>query len=405
MEIRHVEQLLESYLQKDERLVNFTQDKLLSAGENYGSTMLKVNLLIEDKNGKQKIIKCVAKLVPPKGVLWDMFQTLSTFKKEISVYKTIVPLLNQFGKEHNIKCILPFFAEHYNSRVTLNPNSNDVDDDAIILMENLQEKGYKLENRFVGFDKNAVIMIIKSLATLHATTIAYKRAKPEEFQNKVLAHIGKCFVSKINEQTKKLQLDCFMKFLENYPKLHHLSERMISGYRRGINSLCQNRTPNELFGTFIHGDLWTNNILTKTIHENLTSIKLLDFQVAEYGNPGRDVIFFLYTSAQMELLQFVDDFLLIYYNHFIDILKTLNCDSTPFTFDAFLQQVGDAAKETEFGRCLFFIHPVFTEKGKAVELKDIKTRADIVPSLEHIHPNGQIRFSLIIEDFAKRGWI
>ncbi|XP_022907458.2 uncharacterized protein [Onthophagus taurus] len=375
MEIRNIEQLLEPYLQNDE------------------------------SNQKQEVIKCVAKLVPPRGILWDIFDTVSTFKKEIAVYNTIVPALNQFGREHGIECILPYFAEYCNSRVTLQPNSCDVDDDAVLLLNNLQEDGYEVEDRFVGFDKESVIMIIKSLATLHATSIAYKLSKPDEFQNKVLKHIEKCLVGKLDETAQNTQIDCFKTFLAKYPNLTHLSQRMINSYRQGIKKLCQERTPIEPFATFVHGDLWTNNILIKSINKNPVSIKFVDFQVIEYGNPARDVIFFLYTSAQMELLQLIDDYLLIYHNHFIDTLKLLNCDPNPFNYDTFLKQIDDAAKEMEFAHVMFILPPVFTEKGKAVELSDMKDQNDIVSSVDRIHVNYQSRFAFVLEDFAKRGWI
>lgn len=51
--------------------------------------------------------------------------------------------------------------------------------------------------------------------------------------------------------------------------------------------------------TFLHGDLWTSNIMFKYDEETAPiNAILIDFQMSSYGSPVIDLIYFIYTSAK-----------------------------------------------------------------------------------------------------------
>lgn len=119
------------------RVIEQKVQPLVAAGENNGSEMLKVDVTFE-KNGKREAIHAVAKLIPPTEEQMEIFDVQSTFKSEIGFYAEVVPLLQAFQREHGILDVANYFPKLYGSRTTLKPNSDVVDLDAVIMLENLK---------------------------------------------------------------------------------------------------------------------------------------------------------------------------------------------------------------------------------------------------------------------------
>lgn len=134
------------------KVLKYTTEPLLPPGENYGSTIFRVNLVIQ-KSGQEETLNLVAKMLPSSEYQRTIFDSPFTFKKEIFFYRELIPayqkLERDFGfKEHEIIDVLPKF---YGARLSLNEAEVDkVDDDAVILMDNLLAKGFHLGNRREG---------------------------------------------------------------------------------------------------------------------------------------------------------------------------------------------------------------------------------------------------------------
>jgi len=75
-------------------------------------------------------------------------------------------------------------------------------------------------------------------------------------------------------------------------------------------------------GCIIHADCWNNNMLYRySEDEKPIEMKLIDWQITRLGHPGTDVVHFLFSSTQPELL-FKDDGILELLNHYYDILSS-----------------------------------------------------------------------------------
>lgn len=83
----------------------------------------------------------MAKCTPLNEVTQEMFNIQETFKSEIAWYTTVIPTMKQFAKEQGLKRNLDFFQEFYGARISLDPDSDKVDLDGVILTENLKYKG------------------------------------------------------------------------------------------------------------------------------------------------------------------------------------------------------------------------------------------------------------------------
>lgn len=128
-----------------------------------------------------------------------------------------------------------------------------------------------------------------------------------------------------------------------------------SEWRKNTN--IQADTP---YTTIIHRDLWTNNILftcgkLNTNDENsprcfwflicemffvsdskgnIAKIKFCDYQLTSYCSFAMDLIFFLYTSVAMHVLnENFETFIRAYHSHFYKTLERLGCPLNDYTYE------------------------------------------------------------------------
>nr|XP_022907459.1 uncharacterized protein LOC111418971 isoform X1 [Onthophagus taurus] len=403
MEIQNIKDLIGPLLKGNKKYLSHEQEKLLQVGENYGSVILKLVVYCEDENGKKEEHHCIAKLVPPSSYIQKIFKTKITFKKEIRIYDTIIPLLRSFGEEHGVKNLLPFFGKYIGSRISLNPKSVDVDNDAALILRNLSYDGYVVCDRFIGFNKETMELLLKDLATMHATTIGYKLQKPEEFNQKILPHFFGTMDWDYNDITIEKYQDQYGAVLEKDPDCSHLRQKVLHSMNKA--GCYYGSKPREPFATMIHQDLWVNNMMLKFIDGKPISSKFIDFQIMAYGNPACDVLFLIYTSAQIDLLHLVDDFVKIYFDHFITILKNLHCDITNFTFEAFQNEMYIAATDFTFVHILYMLAITNTLTGKAKDITEMTGHEDCVVPNENLHELFYRRLLVVVKEFGRKGWI
>lgn len=136
--IDRVLELLSGYENYD--LINQKINYLTAPGENYGSLMLAIELILRNKkNSNEKVLKTVAKLMAPNEFIQKVFNSQVSFKSEMSFYEIIVPTLQNFRKKCGLE-EMDIFAHSYGSRINLN-GSDVVDGNGILILENLKEAG------------------------------------------------------------------------------------------------------------------------------------------------------------------------------------------------------------------------------------------------------------------------
>lgn len=107
----------------------------------FGSLMLKVKVKVKDENDKEELLHLVAKKIPTAEQSRKYFDIQNTFKKEAAFYEIVVPILDKFQEEEGIEDLLDNFAKFYGARFSLESNSEIVDEDGVMLMEDLCIKG------------------------------------------------------------------------------------------------------------------------------------------------------------------------------------------------------------------------------------------------------------------------
>lgn len=127
------------------------------------------------------------------------------------------------------------------------------------MLEDLNQLGYKLENRKVRLDVKRAELVLKKLAMFHAATSVIYEKQPElmeghmkaAFDNEEMTPLSFFFAISLQETLETIRgepdLAKFLPLLENFDIVE-----------RGKNIF--RRTAGEKFHTLNHGDLWINNI-------------------------------------------------------------------------------------------------------------------------------------------------
>lgn len=407
MIINNLEELIRPYLNNHgKNFISYEANYFLPPGENYGSVMLSVDIKVKNqKSQKEEIIHCVAKMLPPCEALRDYFNTSTTFKKEITHYNSVATTLNEFGKTLGVNNFFDFCAEFLGSRISLNPSSNVVDEDAVFVLKNLKMEGYTVGDRFTGFDLETSKLVLRTMAKMHAAFLSLKFKKPDVFKTKVLPNLGEAMVFVASDDMLDKMARTIQKYAARYPDCVPLLDRIGEGTKKMKNVFIYSKY-REPFATLTHTDLWVNNILLKHQDGKPVHNVFIDFPLCVYGNPARDVLFFIYSSTNFEVLQTsVDELIKIYYEELINILQELKCDTSQLTYKLFLEEVDTAARDTEFCHCIFMLTPIYTVRGGIQDMSEWTTEFLVADNEENLHPNFHKKLHLMCIDFARRNWI
>lgn len=401
--------LLSKTLGKNIEILEQQTSLLTAPGEHYGSVMLALEVKIKNSKGNEETLNLVAKLIPANEMLRLAFDIYVTFKKEVFAYIESIPALIELQREFHVpeEKIIDIFPKCYGARVSLDENSNEVDEDGVLIFENLKLQGYKTEDRLVGFDLEGAKIVVRDLAKFHALPIALKLLKPKAFEEKILPslvqnkgleqlpeEVGKAFHESIMEGAREIEE--LQPYLERIQKVVDHAEE---------HPFVLRPPPNEPWGTMSHSDYWTSNtMLLRDENGNPLKNKMVDLQLMTYNSAVRDLVFFLFTSVTNDVLdQHYDEFIRIYYESFVGNLKDFHLDLSPFAWEAFRKELNEIGP-TEVYHVLVMLKPICTERGKVQNsLEDFQdtdwSRKDL------LGPNHRRKLRATVLALLKRNWI
>jgi thiamine kinase-like enzyme len=399
--IKNLETLLAQTYGSDFQIYDLEWKPLTDPGENFGSLIFAININAE-QNNKEKTLHLVVKLPPKTEYLLDLFDSPITFKKELEFYSIIAPEFLKLQTENGISqedlsIIMPNFL---GGRLGLK-NRQRFDDQAAIALENLKYLDYTTKDRIIGLDRIHMYFAIGHLAKLHAMTIALKLQKPEFFKKNVLPSIQ--YV--MNRSTKDCVLRMIKKSHEDYKGIKEAEpylDKIEKTIEYGLHNIV---TPQEPWMTYVHNDFWVNNMLFKyDKSDKLINMKIVDFQLSIYDYGVNDLIFFLISSSHKDVLDnHLDDMIDLYYDSFIQCLKSLNVDTNAFPKSQFLEQVEQCAP-MKFNQCMMMTQVIQAARGTVAEMSQI-TNGDSLFT-DNINDDNYIQKMLhTLFIFDRKGWL
>lgn len=398
--IKNLQEVLSEYIKSNQRISDQKIANLTSPGENYGSVMLKLDITLKDeKNGTKEELHTVAKMIPAQDFLRDMFNIQVSFKHEIAMYNVIAPLLRSFQRENGVDEVIDCFPEFYGARINLRKDNDIVDEDAVLILENLNFKGYQSVDRHVGFDLKTTQLILRDLAAFHAIPLAIKLKKPDVFDKKIKPYLAPFRPPSLphDKEIQSMFLEILQESCECIPWIPKVKEMFDN------TKTIQKLPPREPFATMTHGDMWVNNTMVKFQNGLPVSNKLVDFQVCDYKSPAIDVLFFLFTSVQLSVLQDnFNDLIEFYHKQLISHLEKLKCDVAPFRMPKFLEEMKAAISIDILHTFVMLLLIVFGKKGGSF---DIEGTPDLEKMKADIHPVAKEKAWYLIHTCATKGWL
>ncbi|CAG9765384.1 unnamed protein product [Ceutorhynchus assimilis] len=397
-EIKNLRDLVKDRIEGE--ILEQAAKRLVPPGENYGSIIYKVDFSVKNDDSTETY-HAVAKCTPPNKVTQEVFNTQITFKTEIGWYTTVIPTYKEFQKEKGVK-EADFFQHFLGARISLDPDSDVVDEYGCILTKNLISLGYKNVDRHEGFDLKTAKSVLRDLAKYHAIPWALKQQNPKLFAEKILPFMPKY----PNSDDDSVDFMASVKQnLRNMPEITEYLDRV-------IHVLDNNKpfdfefVPREPWATITHTDFWSNNIMVTDEDEPKTII--LDLQGTRYGSLASDVLFLFALSIKLDVNEkHMDALIEHYWTNFVGTVKELDSDVTGLTYEGFLEELSLRAK-SELGHALFIGQFIFLEKGvthfdssdKDFKKEDLDSSGNVEFGKKH-----RDRFSWVIKEFARRNWI
>lgn len=264
--------------------------------------------------------------------------------------------------------------------------------------------GYANIDRSLGFDLEGAKLILKDLAAFHAIPLALKLKNPQLFEKKIKKH---CFPPCIPEEIK-LKHMCTQQWIDavlNQEKC--LPFKDILKAKLDIELERTNiffvRPVHEPYSTIVHNDMWINNTMQINKNGDLIKNRFIDFQVYMYGSPLYDLVFFIWSSVQLDVIQnHHNDLIKYYYDHFFHILEEFGCETSSFAYEQFLKHLDEDAPE-ELLHILFIATIMYNEKGEST-IEFGKDTMDFASS-KTLDLKVIDRIARVIQGFGQRGWI
>ncbi|XP_011498459.1 PREDICTED: uncharacterized protein LOC105362674 [Ceratosolen solmsi marchali] len=383
--LRDPQSVLQKQLGNDLKVIDFKTKTFLQLGDNYGSTILDVQVKIKRKNdAEEEKLDLVAKMLPPTEFQRIFFETQISFKKEIFVYENLIP--TYCSLYNGVFDITP---KLYGSRISITADVDEVENDAVILMENLKVKGYCMEDRHKGLSLAHIKMTILSLAKFHAIGLSIKHKKRSYLPTLqrymkpmiIINDVMKPFITNVLDV---IQADPDLKQYYDRIKRTGNFENISDTYYNSLNV-------EHPWACAVHSDLWVNNVLFyRNKLEGQNVAKFIDFQMSYISSPLSDLIFFLCISMERSLSH-IDEMIELYRLQIIDISKELGCAVEQFSKEKFDERLKiDAANELY--HILLMLKVVELPKNEQIET-----------SL--LNDNCIFRLKNIIRIYTDKNWI
>ncbi|XP_046617509.1 uncharacterized protein LOC124303830 isoform X1 [Neodiprion virginianus] len=400
--VKELHNLLQETLGPKMTIKSVVWKPLTNPGENYGSLIYGIDATIA-RNNTTEVLNLVVKIPPPTEYLIDLFNSPISFWKELIFYKKIVPEFTKLQMESGIDPDkLVKFPLYYGGRLGLT-DPNVFDEQAAIVLQNLIPKGYSVRDRLLGLDLEHTQLAIEELAKLHAVTIGLKLKDSEFFKHSVmpaLVHVANDTTMETVRDMLRQVHDTLKELPEAKPYINRINKTLRYDYEIDYRL----SKPSEPWGTMVHGDYWSNNMLFKYAeNSHPISIKIIDFQLGYYGSGAKDLIFFLLSSVQDELLNnSLEDMLDYYYKSFINSLTSLKVDTEKFTREGFDEEVKKSAP-LKFGQCIGMTNVIHSVRGVVKNMEDVGKDVNFSAIGNNIRVQKKLLH--ILQIFDKNQWL
>lgn len=296
-------------------------------GDNYLGVLHTITL-----KSDEKLVYLILKSAHTDDKWRAVGKSQQAFAREGYIYSTIIPKLLKLQEEKGVSDGFSGFAKFYGSCLE--------EKKECILMQNLKGYGFDLWDRKKPMDDQHITLVFKEYARLHASSLAWKKLYPQEFQ----------------EYTKHLNFNIFEGgkedktiFFQNYfqtgfsaVESNDQATKALTRIKENITQLFRKSyTEGQERFVVIHGDCWCNNMLFSYQDDQKTPQKVcfIDWQLSKISSPATDLAYFFCVCASKANFHNLTKYLQIYHDQLAKNLKEFGCDPEEvFSYSALLEE-------------------------------------------------------------------
>lgn len=262
------------------------------------------------------------------------------FMREIVLYNGYLPELERLQLEYGISAKEGFF----NYPKCYYAQYDEETDDAVIVMKDMRDEGYKLANKYKPLDVGICELVVQGLGKLHALSFALEKKRPDLFVQfqKLEDILGKIMTQ---PQTKEMWDSVFPTAFNSLQGEHPHIKAKLEKIRDNLNDEFKFLVDDKNSGRYSvigHGDSWTNNFLFKFgPRQQPEDIAFIDWQISRYASPVLDLVYFLFTATDKETRdKHYESLLKLYHDSFSTLLRKFGEDPDKiYPFDALKQEL------------------------------------------------------------------
>uniref|UniRef100_A0A2A4JDG0 CHK kinase-like domain-containing protein n=1 Tax=Heliothis virescens TaxID=7102 RepID=A0A2A4JDG0_HELVI len=257
------------------------------AGDNFVANIKRIHI-----EGANDSLKLVAKIAPTNEMARQTTNTGILFNNEHTMYTEVLPKFVSLQKaagvpeEEQLR-----FAKCYGS-LTEQPNE-------VIVLEDLNESGFIMMNKFESLSNECVRSILRNFAILHSLSYALKNKEPQKYDElkgklmdawELMAAIPQFAMHIANLESEIISV------MEDEEHKRILKNKITDLFKVRAKLM---KHENEKYMVIQQGDAWTNNVMFKLEEGSVESI-MIDYQASSNVSPVVDLLYMIFNCTDHE---------------------------------------------------------------------------------------------------------
>ncbi|KAF7279853.1 hypothetical protein GWI33_006660 [Rhynchophorus ferrugineus] len=269
-------------------------------------------------------------------------RSLARFKNEVEIYGSVIPAITDFQISKRIsptRLYCNIFPSCIGARISIISYRTAPDDTGVLLLENLKGKGYVTPGAKEGLDLASCELVLIRMAHMHVAPLVMRHIRPRDFEEKVVPTL---MTTQLEKNTYCNDYVC--KLLSMTMKSKKIAKYIPSILMSIGKVLCNHCAGNPYeycaWMTLCHSKLYNTNLMLAYHNSMPIGCKILNLKNFQYSHCCNDLLFFLFTSVDNEVLQEKFDYLTDYYFIcFEDMVKEYKVHTSGYTKDEFHKEM------------------------------------------------------------------
>ncbi|KAJ9585245.1 hypothetical protein L9F63_002945 [Diploptera punctata] len=325
------EENVKSWFRTPIKEIRYLKTQAAGKGDNYLSNLHR--LLVRTPGGDEHI---VVKCRVDEGPIAQFLLESGIYSKEHRMYQSTLARMEKMLSEALQDDFEPLSPKFYYCC------------DEFLVIEDLSPRGYKMEDRQKGLDLTQSMSVMKVLGRLHAASIKLHELDPNEYKEYHVNFFSEPSTFSIWETCFKGWMETFIEELETWPAYEwsyyvEKLRRLHPNFHKKVDETTRRNDSD--FNVLAHGDCWINNMML-----NGASVRLVDFQSANFTSFAIDLHKFLTTSVQMEVRwKHTDTLIQEYHKSLCSTMAAVKCERKLPTLEEINEEMARKAMYGLFG--------------------------------------------------------